>query len=78
MTVLEAWDKVTLSVPSTTTLHEIKQLALHAVRVVDNPAAYLVKFRGVELPHEERTLAQSDVPPDGALIVLRRRRRAVR
>ncbi len=78
VTVLEAWDEITLKVPPSTTVHEVKQLALQAVRVIDNPAAFLVKFRGAELPHEDRTLSQSDIPPDGALIVLRRRRRAVR
>ncbi|MEP6590352.1 MAG: hypothetical protein ABJC19_04130 [Gemmatimonadota bacterium] len=78
VTVLQAWDEVTLTVPDQMTVHELKRRALDAVRVVDNPAAFMVKFRGAELPNEERTLAQEQVPAGGALIVLRRRRRAVR
>lgn len=78
VTVLEAWDDVTLNLPAETTLTEVKRRALDAVRVVEDPADFLVKFRGAELPDESRTLADVAFPAGGALIVLRRRRRAVR
>ena len=78
VTVLEAWDDVTLDLSPDTTLTEAKRQALAAVRLVDDPAEFMIKFRGAELPDESRTLADVAVPAGGALIVLRRRRRAVR
>lgn len=78
VTVLEAWDDVTLDLSPDTTLTETKRQALAAVRLVDDPAEFMIKFRGAELPDESRTLADVAVPAGGALIVLRRRRRAVR
>lgn len=78
VTVLEAWDDVTLDLSPDTTLTEAKREALAAVRLVDDPAEFMIKFRGAELPDESRTLADVAVPAGGALIVLRRRRRAVR
>lgn len=78
VTVLEAWDDVTLDLVATTTITEVKRQALAAVRVVEDPADFLVKFRGAELSDESRSLADVEFPAGGALIVLRRRRRAVR
>ena len=43
-----------------------------------NANEFIVKFRGVELRDETSTLSAAGVPDGGALIVLRRRRRAVR
>ena len=40
--------------------------------------AFVVKFRGAELQDESRTLADAGLVPNGALIVLRKRRRPVR
>jgi hypothetical protein len=76
--VQDAWDEVRLNLPSVTPLAELKRQALRATRVVGNPDAYLLKFRGAELEDESRSLAEAGLVPNGALIVLRRRRRPVR
>jgi hypothetical protein len=76
--VQDAWDEVLLDLPSVTPLAELKRQALQATRVTGNPDAYLLKFRGAELEDESRSLAEAGLVPNGALIVLRRRRRPVR
>jgi hypothetical protein len=76
--VEDAWDEVMLDLPSVTPLAELKRKALQATRVTVNPDAYVLKFRGAELQDESRSLAEAGLVPNGALIVLRRRRRAVR
>jgi hypothetical protein len=76
--VEEAWDEVRLNLPSVTPLAELKRQALQATRVVGNPDAYQLKFRGAELQDESRSLAEAGLVPNGALILLRRRRRPVR
>ena len=76
--VQDAWDEVLLDLPAVTPLAELKRQALQATRVTGNPDAYLLKFRGAELEDESRSLAEAGLVPNGALIVLRRRRRAVR
>jgi hypothetical protein len=76
--VQDAWDQVKLDLPATTPLAEVKRQALQATRVTGNPDAYLLKFRGAELEDESRSLSDAGLVPNGALIVLRRRRRAVR
>ncbi len=76
--VEDAWDQVRLDLPATTPLAEVKRQALQATRVTGNPDAYLLKFRGAELEDESRSLAEAGLVPNGALIVLRRRRRPVR
>lgn len=76
--VEEAWDEVQLDLPPATTLAEVKRRALEATRVAGEPAAFVLKFRGAELRDESRTMAQAGLVPNGALIVLRRRRRPVR
>ena len=43
-----------------------------------DPAAFVLKFRGAELQDESRSLADAGLVPNGALIVLRKRRRPVR
>lgn len=75
--VHESWDEIAMTVPDTTTVREVKQQALTAARQPDAAADFLVKFRGAELADESRTVADVGVPSDGALIVLRRRRRPV-
>jgi hypothetical protein len=75
--VQDAWDQVLLDLPAVTPLAEVKRQALQATRVTGNPDAYLLKFRGAELEDESRSLAEAGVVPNGALIVLRRRRRPV-
>jgi len=76
--VQDAWDEVRLDLPSTTPLTEVKRRALEATRVIRDPAAYVLKFRGAELQDESRSLADAGVVPNGALIILSKRRRPVR
>jgi hypothetical protein len=78
VTVLDAWDAVTLDVPPTTSLGDLKRAALARARVRGDPDAYLVKFRGAELDDETRSLQEAGVPANAPLIVLSRRRRPVR
>jgi len=59
-------------------LSEVKRRALEATKVVRDPAAYVLKFRGAELLDESRSLAEAGVVPNGALIVLPKRRSPVR
>ena len=76
--VQDAWDEVRLDLPSTTPLAELKRQALAATRVTGDPAGFLLKFRGAELDDESRSLADAGLVPNGALIVVPRRRRPVR
>lgn len=76
--VQDAWDEVLFEVPSTTALADLKRQALVATRVAGDPGAFLLKFRGAELEDESRSLADAGVVPNGALIVMPRRRRPVR
>lgn len=76
--VQDAWDEVSLDLPPATSLGELKRKALQATRVVRDPADYVLKFRGAELDDESRSLAEAGLVPNGALIVLPRRRRPVR
>ena len=76
--VQDAWDEVRLELPGATPLAEVKRRALEATRVVRDPAAYVLKFRGAELQDESRSLAQAGIVANGALIVLPKRRRPVR
>jgi hypothetical protein len=76
--VLDAWDQIPLSPTGQTTIADLKRQALGAARVPDDPAGFVVKFRGGELRDESRTLAAEAIPPGAQLIVLRRHRRPVR
>lgn len=76
--VQDVWDEVALDLPSATPLAEVKRRALEATRVLRDPEGYVLKFRGAELQNESESLAQAGVVPNGALIVLPKRRRPVR
>jgi hypothetical protein len=76
--VEDVWDEIPLEVPADTPLGEIKRQALRASRVTEDPSAYVLKFRGAELSEESRSAAEAGLVPNGALIVLARRRRPVR
>ncbi|HEY8259183.1 MAG TPA: hypothetical protein VIG08_16120 [Gemmatimonadales bacterium] len=76
--VQDAWDEVTLDLPPSTSLADVKSRALQATQVRGDPDAYLLKFRGAELRDESRSLADAGLVPNAALIVLLRRRRPVR
>jgi len=75
--VQDVWDEILLELPSATSLRELKRQALEATRVTRDPDGYLLKFRGAELFDESRSLADSGLVPNGAVIVLPRRRRPV-
>lgn len=76
--VLDAWDAVTLDLPLSTSLGDLKREALGRARVRGDPDAYLVKFRGAVLDDERRSLQEAGVPANAPLIVLSRHRRPVR
>jgi hypothetical protein len=76
--VEDAWDEVFLELPAATPLAEVKRAALDFTRIRRNPAEYVLKYRGAELSDEHRSLAEAGLVPNGALIVLSRRRRPVR
>jgi hypothetical protein len=76
--VQDVWDEVRLDLPGTTSLGEVKRRALEATRVMRDPGGYVLKFRGAELQDESESLAQAGVVPNGALIILSKRRRPVR
>jgi len=78
VTVQDAWDEVPLDLPPGASLAELKRAALDATKVRRNPDDYVLKFRGAELYDESRTLADAGLVPNGAVIVLPRRRRPVR
>lgn len=78
VTVEDAWDEVPLDLPPGTSLAELKRRALDATKVVRDPDGYVLKFRGAELFDESRSVADAGLVPNGAVIVLPRRRRPVR
>lgn len=75
--VEDAWDEVFLDLSDTTPLSELKRQALERTHVHGNPAEYIIKYRGAAVD-ESRSLGDAGVVPNAALIVLARRRRAVR
>jgi hypothetical protein len=78
VTVQDAWDEIPLDLPAATSLAELKRAALDATKVPRDPDEYVLKFRGFELFDESRSLADAGLVPNGAVIVLPRRRRPVR
>jgi hypothetical protein len=78
VTVEDVWNEVLLDLPSDTPLAEIKRRALALTRVTRDPSQYVLKFRGAELTDESRTAQAAGLVPNGALIVMPRRRRPVR
>lgn len=76
--VQDAWDEVPLDLSSAASLADLKRAALEATKVTRDPDDYVLKFRGFELFDESRSLADAGLVPNGAVIVLPRRRRPVR
>jgi hypothetical protein len=76
--VQDTWDEVPLDLPATTSLAELKRVALETTKVTRDPEEYVLKFRGAELYDETRSLADAGLVANGAVIVLPRRRRPVR
>jgi hypothetical protein len=78
VTVEDVWDEVLVELTSDTPVGDIKRRALALTGVRRDPALYVLKFRGAELSDESRTASAAGVVPNGALIVMSRRRRPVR
>ncbi|HWA56812.1 MAG TPA: hypothetical protein VG692_06150 [Gemmatimonadales bacterium] len=76
--VQDAWDQVNLDLPASATVSELKQRALALTHQVGKAEEYEVKFRGAAVLDEGRSLSETGVVPNAALIVLPRRRRPVR
>lgn len=76
--VQDAWDQVTLLLPPAASVRDAKRQALVLTHTAGAADDFVVKFRGAELFDESRSLADHGVVPNAALIVLPRRRRAVR
>jgi hypothetical protein len=78
VTVLDTWDEITIPRDADQTVASVKRAALDAARVAGDPDDFEVKYLGAELRDERQTVGLAGVPDGAALIVLRRRRRAVR
>lgn len=79
VTVTDAWDRTTLTVPPDTTIDEVRRRALEAtLGTAADADRYAVKFRGGFVHDLQRTLADLGVPDGAPLIVLAERRRPVR
>jgi hypothetical protein len=78
VTVEDVWGEVLLQLPDDLPVSEVKRQALELTKVRRNPSEYVLKFRGAELSDESVSLAHAGLVPNGALIVLARRRRPVR
>ena len=76
--VEDVWNEVYLELPASTPVGEVKRQALTQTHVKRDPSEYVLKFRGAALSDETRSLADSGLVPNSALIVLSRRRRPVR
>jgi hypothetical protein len=78
VTVEDVWGEVFLELSDDLPVAEVKRQALELTGVKADPSQYLLKFRGAELSDETASLANAGLVPNGALIVLARRRRPVR
>jgi hypothetical protein len=78
VTVEDVWGEVLLELSDELPVSEVKRQALELTRVKGSPSEYVLKFRGAELSNESESLADAGLVPNGALIVLARRRRPVR
>ena len=78
VTVEDVWDEVFLELSDELPMSEVKRQALELTRVQRDPSEYVLKFRGAEVSDESVSIARAGLVPNGALIVLARRRRPVR
>lgn len=78
VTLLDTWDEIGLDLPPSTTISDIKRRALAHARIRRPAGEYVVKYLGAELFENGTTLADAGVAPNGALIVLLRRRQPTR
>jgi hypothetical protein len=77
VTLLDTWDEALLELPPHTPVSEVRRAILDAARIRRAPGEYQVKYLGAEL-NPTSSLADAGIPPNGALIVLSRRRTPVR
>jgi hypothetical protein len=77
--VAERWDTVLVKAPATT---PVRTLKLAALREIDpsgpSPEAYETKLAGIEILNEDISLADAGAADGSTLLVILRRRRAVR
>ena len=78
VTVEDVWGEVFLELSDDLPVGEVKRQALELTGVKRDPSQYVLKFRGAEMSDESVSLANAGLVPNGALIVLARRRRPVR
>lgn len=78
VTLLDTLDQHALVVPATMPIADLKRDALARAGIKRLASEYVVKYKGAELYEGARTLGDAGVVPDGALIVLLRRRIPVR
>lgn len=78
VTLLDTLDEHALVVPATMKIAEVKRDALARAGIKRAASEYVIKYKGAELYEGGKTLADAGVVPDGALIVLLRRRIPVR
>ncbi|HET7024228.1 MAG TPA: hypothetical protein VFI39_03380 [Gemmatimonadales bacterium] len=76
--VHDAWEEVGLDLDAGTRLSDVKRRALAGARRVGDPDAYEIKFRGAPILDESTSLEGAGVVRNAELIVLPRRRQAVR
>ncbi len=76
--VEDVWNEVSVELPSSTPLGDLKAMALRQAGVAGDASHYLMKYLGAELQDEDRSLADAGVVPNAALVVLPRRRRPLR
>ena len=78
VTLLDTWEEHTLHLPSGTLVSDLKGAALARSRIRRSPAEYEVKYNGARLDEGNRTLADSGLSSNAAVIVLPVRRRPAR
>ena len=79
VSVTEVWDTVELSLTPVSTIAQLKAEALaRATGRSEDPADYVVKYRGAQVSDELATLASLGVPDRAPFIVVPARRQPVR
>ena len=76
--VHDSWEEVELALDPATSLADLKREALRRARRTGDAAGYELKYRGAAILDEETSLTGAGVVPNAELIVLARRRQAVR
>lgn len=75
----EVWDAIRVEASSAMPVRNVKQAALGVLMPeVDTPDLFVVKLQGAEIRNEGLTLAEAGVKNGATLLVMSRRRHAVR